>query len=349
MSAAQLMFAFPLTATFEEVSAAVAKHFGGAPINLSTGEEEEETLRDASAVFTGVSASTHTVSTGATPETAVRTLDLDTEGLPWDERIHSGTKAKNEDGKWKLRKGMGNSAQLPLIKAELKQRVQAMGLTPQAGNGVSTGAVNATAAQATNAGLPAETANLHNQSDDAQKARLAYAHEQAIINAGPMTMLTQEQFDKLKRGQTGVEVLPAGLEWFRVYQQAFNNAYAAYAATTLAATEASLAGTVHMHTQAINPNAPAAIVQVAGPATAAQPVTVSPAGPGATAIVIDPSAAAPAPIVDFPSFAMKYAATPADVLNEVFTPLGIVGGLAGLAAQPAMIPAVVAMLQARGL
>lgn len=324
MSAAQLMFAFPLTATFEEVSAAVAKHFGGAPINLSTGEEEEETLRDASAVFTGVSASTHTVSTGATPETAVRTLDLDTEGLPWDERIHSGTKAKNEDGKWKLRKGMGNSAQLPLVKAELKQRVQAMGLTPQ------------TTTTTAPAALPADTANLHNQSDDAQKARLAYAHEQAIINAGPMTMLTQEQFDKLKRGQTGVEVLPAGLEWFRVYQQAFNNAYAAYAATTLAATEAQLAGTVHMHTQAINPNAPAGIVQVAGPVGGA-PTSI--AGPNATA----------ASIVDFPSFAMKYAATPADVLNEVFAPLGIAGGLAGLAAQPAMIPAVVAMLQARGL
>lgn len=325
MSAAQLMFAFPLTATFEEVTAAVAKHFGGAPINLSTGEEEEETLRDASAVFTGVSASTHTVSTGATPETAVRTLDLDTEGLPWDERIHSGTKAKNEDGKWKLRKGMGNSAQLPLVKAELKQRVQAMGLTPQ------------TTATTAPAALPADTANLHNQSDDAQKARLAYAHEQAIINAGPMTMLTQEQFDKLKRGQTGVEVLPAGLEWFRVYQQAFNNAYAAYAATTLAATEAQLAGTVHMHTHAINPNAPAGIVQVAGP-------TGTPAQP-----VIDPSTAAPAPIVDFPSFAVRYAATSADVLNEVFAPLGIAGGLAGLATQPAMIPAVVAMLQARGL
>lgn len=321
MSAAQLAFVFPITATFEEVSAAVALHFGGTPINLSTGDEEP--LRDASAVFTGVSSSSHTVSTGATPETAVRTLDLDTEGLPWDERIHSGTKAKNEDGKWKLRKGMGNSAQLPLIKAELKQKVAAMGLTPSA-----------------TPGADADVANLHNKSDDAQKARLAYAHEQAIIAAGPMTMLTQDQFEKLKRGQTGVECLPAGLEWFRAYQQAFNNAYGAYAQATLAATETQLTGTVHMHTQAINPNAPAGIVQVAGPvSTPTQPVMVAMHAPDA----------APAPIVDFPAFAMKYAAVPADTLNEVFAPLGIVGGLAGLATQPAMIPAVVAMLQARGL
>lgn len=332
MSAAQLAFVFPITATFEEVSTAVALHFGGKPINLSTGDEEDETqLRDATAVFTGVaSASTHTVSTGASVATATPTIELDKEGLPWDERIHSSTKSKNEDGKWKLRKGMGNSAQLPAIKAELLQKVAAMGATP-----------------AQSAAPTPEQANLHNTSEDAQAARLAYAHEQGIIAAGPMTMLTQEQFDKLKRGHL-VEVLPAGLEWFKAYREASNAAYQAYANAALAETESKLAGTVHMNTQAINPNAPAGIVQIAG----AAPVTVTSAGPGATAIVIDPSAGTQqpdAPIVDFAGFAVKYATLDPATLAEVLTPLGIAGGLAGLATAPAMIPAVVAMLKARGL
>ena len=33
-------------------------------------------------------------------------VDLDVEGLPWDERIHAGSKEKNADGRWKSRKGV---------------------------------------------------------------------------------------------------------------------------------------------------------------------------------------------------------------------------------------------------
>jgi hypothetical protein len=35
-----------------------------------------------------------------------KTSELDSAGLPWDERIHSGSKKKNADGKWKLRKNV---------------------------------------------------------------------------------------------------------------------------------------------------------------------------------------------------------------------------------------------------
>lgn len=37
---------------------------------------------------------------------AGKTGELDSAGLPWDERIHSGSKKKNADGKWKLRKNV---------------------------------------------------------------------------------------------------------------------------------------------------------------------------------------------------------------------------------------------------
>lgn len=40
---------------------------------------------------------------------AGKTGELDSAGLPWDERIHSGSKKKNVDGKWKLRKNVDDA------------------------------------------------------------------------------------------------------------------------------------------------------------------------------------------------------------------------------------------------
>lgn len=37
---------------------------------------------------------------------STNTGERDSAGLPWDERIHSGSKKKNADGKWKLRKNV---------------------------------------------------------------------------------------------------------------------------------------------------------------------------------------------------------------------------------------------------
>lgn len=38
-----------------------------------------------------------------------KTDERDSAGLPWDERIHSGSKKKNADGKWKLRKNVDDA------------------------------------------------------------------------------------------------------------------------------------------------------------------------------------------------------------------------------------------------
>lgn len=43
-------------------------------------------------------------------------VDVDTDGLPWDARIHASTKTKNADGRWKAKKG---------VAAELKTSVTA--------------------------------------------------------------------------------------------------------------------------------------------------------------------------------------------------------------------------------
>lgn len=46
--------------------------------------------------------------------------DVDSTGLPWDERIHSGTKAKNADGTWRARRGMNDAAKVKEVEAELR-------------------------------------------------------------------------------------------------------------------------------------------------------------------------------------------------------------------------------------
>lgn len=314
MSAAQLMFAFPIDATFEDVSAAIALHFGGAPINLSTGAPEQ---RDPSAVFTGTALNKEqftgtaslSVSTGATVETAQPTIELDVNGLPWDERIHSSAKTKNADGSWRGKKGVAPTT-LAAVRAELAQRVKA---GPAVAGTPSTPS-------------PAQV-NLHNNSDEAVNARLSYAHEQAIIQAGPQC-ISDAEFQALRRGVL-ITVTPAGNEWFKRYQAAFNDAYAAYANSTLQSTVDTIAQMT------------AATQQMA---TTAAPTSM----PATESTTQMPSAAAP--VTDFPSFCARFGEhlqTP--TLTNVLSQLGITGGFAMLATQPAMIPAAVALLAAQGI
>jgi hypothetical protein len=56
--------------------------------------------------------------------TIVPGTELDSEGLPWDERIHSGNKTKNKDGSWKARKNTPE-ATVTAVVAELRQHYPA--------------------------------------------------------------------------------------------------------------------------------------------------------------------------------------------------------------------------------
>lgn len=49
-------------------------------------------------------------------------VELDSNGLPWDERIHAGTKGQNKDGSWKGKRGV-DDATIAAVTAELKARV----------------------------------------------------------------------------------------------------------------------------------------------------------------------------------------------------------------------------------
>ena len=46
-------------------------------------------------------------------------VERDTDGLPWDARIHAGTRGRNTDGRWKARKGLNDPAMVARVKAEL--------------------------------------------------------------------------------------------------------------------------------------------------------------------------------------------------------------------------------------
>lgn len=291
---AQLAFVFPFDASFEEVSAAIALHFGGEPVNLSTGEVAP--LRDASAVFTGSAALT--VSSGTTPETTPPgAFDLDVNGLPWDDRIHSSSKNKNADGSWRGRKGVPPPT-IAKVKAELLGKV---GGAP-------------TAAQA----------NLQNGEEAARAARISHAREKAFSIAGPCPT-DNDTFEKLQRGQL-VTVAQYVSDWFTKYQQAFNDAYKEYAQ----------AG-VTVGLQTISPgaatNQPVELVaQAQMPTDTPKPTVVAPAAD------------------TFATFAAQYAAHFASpVLAEVLATLGISGGIAALATAEPMIPAVKALLAAKGI
>lgn len=51
---------------------------------------------------------------------ATAAIDLDKDGLPWDIRIHAGTKTKNADGRWKAKRGV-EDALVAQVHAELRQ------------------------------------------------------------------------------------------------------------------------------------------------------------------------------------------------------------------------------------
>jgi hypothetical protein len=63
------------------------------------------------------------------------TVELDTDGLPWDGRIHASTKGKNADGRWKAKRGV-EAALVAQVQAELRAVMGA----PSVPNAPTTGA-----------------------------------------------------------------------------------------------------------------------------------------------------------------------------------------------------------------
>lgn len=61
----------------------------------------------------------------AAPMTPANDVELDSKGLPWDERIHASTKTKVADGTWKAKRGINDPALVARVEAELRARIAA--------------------------------------------------------------------------------------------------------------------------------------------------------------------------------------------------------------------------------
>jgi len=64
---------------------------------------------------------------GSTPDAAAAAGDgqgVDKDGLPWDARIHSSSKAKNADGSWRVKRGLTDTLKAQ-VEAELKSSTAA--------------------------------------------------------------------------------------------------------------------------------------------------------------------------------------------------------------------------------
>lgn len=62
-----------------------------------------------------VGGTTTTVEQNETGVTVTTTVELDKNGILWDERIHAGTKRKNADGTWSLKKGVDKELAAQII------------------------------------------------------------------------------------------------------------------------------------------------------------------------------------------------------------------------------------------
>jgi len=67
----------------------------------------------------------------AAPTTHAGGVELDKHGLPWDGRIHTGTKRKNADGSWTAKRGV-DPALVASVEAELRQVMGAPAAAPLA-------------------------------------------------------------------------------------------------------------------------------------------------------------------------------------------------------------------------
>lgn len=117
-----------------ELDRSIEEDTDDSPVNQ---EEQQETTVNAGAAFNG-------------QPPAGTNYPVDKRGIPWDARIHAGTKTKTADGNWKNKRGV-DEAERQQIEAELLRQPAA----PQGGTNVPGGAAIA----ALNASRRQETAD----------------------------------------------------------------------------------------------------------------------------------------------------------------------------------------------
>lgn len=69
---------------------------------------------------------------GAVPSTPANGVEVDKDGLPWDARIHTESKAKNADGSWRNKRNL-DAALKAQVESELRQVMSAAPIPPAPG------------------------------------------------------------------------------------------------------------------------------------------------------------------------------------------------------------------------
>lgn len=129
----------------------------------------------------------------AAPSSPAGGVELDKDGLPWDERIHAGTKRKNDDGRWTKKRGLNDPALVTRVVAQLRAQM--------ATGGLISGNVNAQPAQSATP-LAALAAPAHaggapganpSTSPASAPAAMPTLPEQPVLPANPTSTLAALQ------------------------------------------------------------------------------------------------------------------------------------------------------------
>lgn len=118
--------AAPVAPAVAEISQDPAAVFGGAAVPAPLAASIPQTVA-AATVAPPAPATTAPITTTLGPASlgaGAASVELDKNGLPWDERIHAGTKTKLKSGEWKAKKQV-DPALVAQVEAELRARVAA--------------------------------------------------------------------------------------------------------------------------------------------------------------------------------------------------------------------------------
>jgi len=108
----------PMDSDKEQVRNAISR------ISKAFGLDDNDTSKQEPAAATPATPDTPSAPAPQVTPTQVANAELDKDGLPWDERIHAGTKTKTQKGIWTRKKGVDDSV-FDAVIAELRQQYPA--------------------------------------------------------------------------------------------------------------------------------------------------------------------------------------------------------------------------------
>lgn len=213
---ATISFTFPLNAAYDDVIVAIDKHYGAVHTKngytlTGVGDDAPDVgQRNPQEVFTGVPSQPAATYTGQPVGTSAAASavagQVDKEGLPWDERIHSSSQKMTDKGVWTRRKNVPEPT-YAAIRAELVAR--------------AVGAAPVTHQQAPAIGPNAAAANAMHQQIAEQNSRVQLVHAAYATATGQLGPYpgTEANFIALKESKpTPMTLTPNEISYFSAWE-----------------------------------------------------------------------------------------------------------------------------------